>query len=81
MSSHVLCSDKTGTITKNERSLAAARSFDPYQEDELLRFAAMASDDATQDPIDVAIRSAAQAPYCTRIDVFAELYGDQITAG
>src|SRR5512144_2083036 len=61
MSSHVLCSDKTGTITKNEMSLAAARPFDPYQEDELLRFAAMASDDATQDPIDVAIRSAAQA--------------------
>jgi H+-transporting ATPase len=57
----VLCSDKTGTITKNEMSLAAARPFDPYQEDELLRFAAMASDDATQDPIDVAIRSAAQA--------------------
>jgi len=57
----VLCSDKTGTITKNEMSLAAARPFDPYQEDELLRFAAMASDDATQDPIDVAIRSAAKA--------------------
>ena len=52
----VPCSDKTGTITKNEMSLAAARPFDPYQEDELLRFAAMASDDATQDPIDVAIR-------------------------
>ena len=57
----VLCSDKTGTITKHQMSLAAARPFDPYQEDELLRFAALASDDATQDPIDVAIRSAAQA--------------------
>ncbi len=56
----VLCSDKTGTITKNQMALAAAWPFDPYHEDELLRFAALASDDATQDPIDVAIRSAAQ---------------------
>jgi H+-transporting ATPase len=57
----VLCSDKTGTITKNQMTLATLRAFPPYQEDELLRLAALASDDATQDPIDVAIRSAAQA--------------------
>ena len=56
----VLCSDKTGTITKNQMALATMRAFSPYQEDELLRFAALASDDATQDPIDIAIRSAAQ---------------------
>jgi H+-transporting ATPase len=42
-------------------ALATLRAFPPYQEDELLRLAALASDDATQDPIDVAIRSAAQA--------------------
>ena len=57
----VLCSDKTGTITKNQMALAALRAFSPYQENELLRFAALASDDATQDPIDVAIRDAAKA--------------------
>jgi H+-transporting ATPase len=57
----VLCSDKTGTITKNQMALTTLRAFPPYQEDELLRLAALASDDATQDPIDVAIRSAAQA--------------------
>lgn len=57
----VLCSDKTGTITKNQMALATLRAFSPYQEDELLRFAALASDDATQDPIDVAIRNAAQS--------------------
>jgi H+-transporting ATPase len=56
----VLCSDKTGTITKNQMALGTLRAFSPYQEDELLRFAALASDDATQDPIDVAIRNAAQ---------------------
>ncbi len=56
----VLCSDKTGTITKNQMALATLRAFSPYQEDDLLRFAALASDDATQDPIDVAIRNAAQ---------------------
>ena len=57
----VLCSDKTGTITKNQMALAALRPFPPYQDDELLRFAALASDDATQDPIDLAIRVAARA--------------------
>ena len=56
----VLCSDKTGTITKNQMALATLHAFSPYQEEELLRFAALASDDATQDPIDVAIRNAAQ---------------------
>jgi H+-transporting ATPase len=56
----VVCSDKTGTITKNQMALATLRAFSPYQEDELLRFAALASDEATQDPIDVAIRNAAQ---------------------
>jgi H+-transporting ATPase len=57
----VLCSDKTGTITKNQMALATLCAFFPYQEDALLRFAALASDDATQHPIDIAIRGAAQA--------------------
>ncbi len=55
----VLATDKTGTLTKNELSLAIIRALPPYSEEEVLRFAALASDEATQDPIDLAILSAA----------------------
>ena len=57
----VLCTDKTGTITENCLALAGATPFAPSSEDELLRQAALASDPATQDPIDLAILAAAQA--------------------
>ena len=55
----ILCSDKTGTITENRLTLCALHSYLPYTSDELLRFAAMASDESTQDPIDLAILSGA----------------------
>jgi H+-transporting ATPase len=55
----VLCSDKTGTITENRLTLARLRPYPPFSEDELLGFASFASDEATQDPIDLAILSAA----------------------
>jgi H+-transporting ATPase len=55
----VLASDKTGTITENLLSLAATRNYAPHSEDDLLRLAACACDDSTQDPIDVAILGAA----------------------
>ena len=51
----VLCSDKTGTITKNQLALVDSRAYAPYTEEEVLRLAALVSDDATQDPIDLAI--------------------------
>ncbi len=51
----VLCSDKTGTITQNRLTLAAALPYHPYNEEQLLRLACYASDEATQDPIDLAI--------------------------
>jgi H+-transporting ATPase len=53
----VLCSDKTGTITENRLSLAALHPYPPFSEETLLRYAAAASDAATQDPIDMAILS------------------------
>ena len=57
----VLCTDKTGTITENHLAVAATLPFGSRSEDELLRFAALASDSATQDPIDLAILAAAGA--------------------
>jgi len=55
----VLCCDKTGTITQNKLALAALRPYAPYTENDLLRLAALACDEATQDPIDTAILAAA----------------------
>ncbi len=57
----VLCADKTGTITENRLEVAAEIAFPPHGEDEVLRLAALASDDATQDPIDLAILALADA--------------------
>lgn len=54
-----LASDKTGTITQNRLALAALSPYSPYTEEELLRLAALACDEATQDPIDLAILDAA----------------------
>lgn len=57
----VLLSDKTGTITQNRLTLAVLKPCAPYSEETLLRLAALACDDATQDPIDLAILDAARA--------------------
>lgn len=56
----VLCSDKTGTITQNALTVAAVRPFHNFTRKKLLRLAALASDDATHDPIDIAIVNAAR---------------------
>lgn len=61
----VLCTDKTGTITQNELSVVAVRTYNGYSKRKLLRLAALASDEAAHDPIDSAILNAAQTvkPY------------------
>ena len=56
----VLACDKTGTITKNQLAVGDLRAYPPYNSDDLLKCAALASDEATQDPIDMAILRAAQ---------------------
>jgi H+-transporting ATPase len=55
----VLCSDKTGTITQNRLAVTGLQPYTPYGESDLLRFAMLASDAASQDPIDLAILAAA----------------------
>ncbi len=56
-----LATDKTGTLTKNELSVAAVTALAPYSEADVIRFGALASDEATQDPIDLAILAAARS--------------------
>ncbi|MEH6952684.1 HAD-IC family P-type ATPase (plasmid) [Nitrobacter sp. NHB1] len=53
----VLCSDKTGTLTRNELRVALARPAPGYDEARLLGLAALASSDGGADPVDAAIRA------------------------
>jgi H+-transporting ATPase len=55
----VLCSDKTGTLTRNELTVTAIRPEPGFDETHVLAMAALASSDGGQDPVDAAIRSAA----------------------
>lgn len=57
----VVCVDKTGTITCNKLEVIDVVAQPGYDEQQVLRFAADASDDADQDPIDLAIVRAATA--------------------
>ena len=57
----VLCSDKTGTLTRNELSVTSVRPMPGFDEAHVLGMAALASSDGGQDSVDAAIRSASYA--------------------
>lgn len=54
-SMQILCTDKTGTLTENKLEVTQIIAFPPYTERDVIRLAVMASDEATQDPLDKAI--------------------------
>jgi H+-transporting ATPase len=51
----ILCSDKTGTITKNELTLAEVKAFEGFTSDDVLLFASLSSREEDKDPIDTSI--------------------------
>ena len=51
----VLCSDKTGTITKNALTMGGTKPYAEFTENDVLLFSALASREEDQDPIDDAI--------------------------
>jgi H+-transporting ATPase len=51
----VLCSDKTGTITKNALTMGGTKPYGEFSENDVLLFSALASREEDQDPIDIAI--------------------------
>jgi H+-transporting ATPase len=51
----ILCSDKTGTITKNELTLADIIPFEGFTADDVLVFASLSSREEDKDPIDTVI--------------------------
>ena len=55
----VLCADKTGTLTQNELTVTAVHAMAGFDEPHILGWAALASSDGGQDPVDAAIRAAA----------------------
>jgi len=57
----LVCTDKTGTITQNKLSVTAVHPYASVTEAGVLALAAAASDEATQDPIDLAVLSAARS--------------------
>ena len=56
----VLCVDKTGTITMNQLAITGVNPFEPATEADVLFWGALASQDANQDPIDLAFLATAK---------------------
>ncbi|HYP68165.1 MAG TPA: plasma-membrane proton-efflux P-type ATPase, partial [Thiobacillaceae bacterium] len=57
----VLCVDKTGTITMNQLAITGVIPLEPATEADVLVAGALASQEANQDPIDLAFLATAQA--------------------
>ncbi|MGB7973069.1 MAG: HAD-IC family P-type ATPase [Roseiarcus sp.] len=55
----VLCSDKTGTLTRNTLTITGVHPLAGFDKERVLALAALASSDGGQDPVDAAIRIAA----------------------
>jgi H+-transporting ATPase len=56
----VLCSDKTGTITKNELTVSEVQTFKDFTHEDALLFGSLASRQEDNDPIDQAILAKAR---------------------
>ena len=61
----VLCVDKTGTITMNRLGVAGVVPQDGFTPQDVLLYGALASEEANQDPIDLAVLAAARHPGIT----------------
>ena len=56
----ILASDKTGTLTENRLTLGAVHAYAPHSDEDVLLWGVLASEEATQDPLDTAILVAAR---------------------
>ena len=65
----VLCSDKTGTITKNELTVSELETFSGFTPEDALLFGSLASRQEDKDPIDTAVLVKAGASSTTAEDI------------
>lgn len=56
----VLCTDKTGTLTKNKLVISGTRAHNGFDDADTILLGALASNEADQDPIDIAFLAAAK---------------------
>ncbi|HEY1933631.1 MAG TPA: HAD-IC family P-type ATPase [Acetobacteraceae bacterium] len=63
----VLCADKTGTLTRNELAVSDVRPVGDCDTARVLALAALASSEGGQDPVDMAIRTAADGRAATSL--------------
>ncbi len=56
----ILASDKTGTLTENRLNLGTVHAYTPYSDEEVLLLGVQASEESTQDPLDMAILNGAR---------------------
>jgi H+-transporting ATPase len=59
----LLCSDKTGTLTRNELEVAEVRAFSGFDQGDVVKLAAFASSDGGSDPVDRAVHRAASGDH------------------
>jgi H+-transporting ATPase len=57
---NIVCADKTGTMTMNKLAVVEVTPVGPYADQEVILYGALASQEANQDPIDLAFISAAK---------------------
>jgi H+-transporting ATPase len=71
----ILCADKTGTITKNELTIADVKPSNGYKDADVLLFGSLASREEDKDPIDNAIisKTKAQSSVASMLNDYEEI--------